>query len=53
MQAGIIINPIAGTNTHRTVDARVELARTVLSNKGIEGEVIVTGGPGHARLDST
>jgi len=49
MQVGIIINPIAGTNTHRTVDARVKLARTVLSNKGIEGQVIVTDGPGHAR----
>ena len=49
MDVGIIINPAAGVHRGGTIDARTTLAHAVLRNCGLEGEVLVTEGPGHAR----
>ena len=49
MDAGIIINPIAGHGRTEDVDRCVALARDTLSRCGIEGEVAVTKEPGHGR----
>ena len=49
MKAGIIINPIAGSGYRRDTDARVALARDVLHQCGIDGDVFVTTCRGHAR----
>jgi diacylglycerol kinase (ATP) len=49
MNAGIIINPIAGSGLHRRIDAQVALAYDAFYRCGIAGEVFVTTHPGHAR----
>ena len=49
MNAGIIINPIAGSGSRRRTDARVALAHDVLHRCGIDGDVFVTTRRGHAR----
>ena len=49
MEAGIIINPIAGSGHRRLNEGRVELAHDVLRRCGLDGHVSVTKGRGHAR----
>jgi len=47
--AGIIINPVAGP-ARGPVEVRVALARRALNEAGVDGEVIVSAGPGDARV---
>ena len=49
MDAGVIINPIAGARTRAGVGMRTQLAQAALLRCGCEGEVTVTEGPGHGR----
>ena len=49
MDAGIIINPIAGVGHTGEAGRRATLAREVLSRCRIDGEVNVTKRPGHGR----
>ena len=49
MDAGIIINPVAGVGHSGEVARRAALARDALKQCGIEGEVNVTNRPGHGR----
>ena len=49
MNAGIIINPIAGAKRRPSISQRVELAREMLRMCDLDGEVAVTTHPGHGR----
>ena len=49
MNAGVIINPIAGSRARLGVGRRIQLAQDMLQRCGIEGQVTVTEGPGHGR----
>jgi len=50
MRAAIIINPVSGRHGVGTTAGRrrAELARRVLDRRGIDGDVALTEGPGHA-----
>jgi diacylglycerol kinase family enzyme len=46
----VIINPISGTGGRRSVvRQRVALATSIIGTRGLDGEVVVTERPGHAR----
>ena len=49
MNAGIIINPIAGAKRQPSIAQRVDLAREMLRTCDLDGEVVLTTHPGHGR----
>ena len=49
MDAGIIINPISGSRRRQSIASKLKLARDVLRDCALDGEVVVTQRAGHAR----
>jgi diacylglycerol kinase family enzyme len=49
MRVAVIINPTSGSSSHPPLEHRIDLAARVLSAEGVEGEVLVSERPGHAR----
>lgn len=49
MNAGIIINPIAGSRSHPSIPQRMELAREMLRTCDLDGEIVLTTHQGHGR----
>jgi YegS/Rv2252/BmrU family lipid kinase len=49
VRAAVIINPIAGPRVPDGGRRRVDLASALLGSRGVDHEVLLTEGPGHAR----
>ena len=53
MKATVIVNPIAGAGKSKTIGARVDLAKSVLSEYQYEADIRITAGPNDANRFST